>query len=60
MMPAVEMARRIGSGLLSFPVTHFDKQLAFDEGSYRAHCDWLLQHEVAGLLRPAAPASFSR
>lgn len=31
MMSAKEMATRIGSGLLSFPVTHFDRDLAFAE-----------------------------
>jgi 5-dehydro-4-deoxyglucarate dehydratase len=37
-----DMARTLAKGLLSFPVTHFDKDLRFQEGPYREHCDWLL------------------
>lgn len=45
-----EMARRLGSGLLSFPVTHFDAEGGFREDSYRAHCAWMLGHELSGLF----------
>jgi 5-dehydro-4-deoxyglucarate dehydratase len=45
-----EFAKRIGAGLLSFPVTHFTSDLAFDERGYRGHIDWLLEHEPAGLF----------
>jgi 5-dehydro-4-deoxyglucarate dehydratase len=37
-----ETAKILAGGLLSFPVTHFDAQLRFQEGPYREHCDWLL------------------
>jgi 5-dehydro-4-deoxyglucarate dehydratase len=36
-----ELARRLGSGLLSFPVTHFTEELEFDEPAYREHLAWL-------------------
>ncbi len=52
-MPTIEpseLAHQIGSGLLSFPVTHFDAQLQFDERAYREHIDWLSAHPVAGLF----------
>jgi 5-dehydro-4-deoxyglucarate dehydratase len=58
MMAPNDMARRIGSGLLSFPVTHFDSQMAFDENAYRAHCSWLLEHEVAGLFAAGGTGEF--
>ena len=45
-----EMAQAIGAGLLSFPVTHFNADLRFNEHAYRSHCDWLLQHGVTGLF----------
>ncbi len=46
-----ELAKKIGEGLLSFPVTHFNKDLAFDERPYREHISWLLEHKPAGLFR---------
>jgi 5-dehydro-4-deoxyglucarate dehydratase len=45
-----EFARKIGTGLLSFPVTHFMDDFAFDERAYRGHIDWLLEHKPAGLF----------
>ena len=49
-MGPVEMARRLGEGLLSFPVTHFGAAAAFAEGPYRDHCAWMLEHELSGLF----------
>jgi 5-dehydro-4-deoxyglucarate dehydratase len=45
-----ELAQRIKSGLLSFPVTHFDEELQFDEGRYRDHLAWQSDFDVAGLF----------
>ena len=45
-----EVAAALGAGLLSFPVTHFDAQLAFDEDAYRANLSWLASHPAAGLF----------
>ncbi len=53
-----EFARQIGTGLLSFPVTHFDAQLAFDEASYRSHLEWLLAHPAAGLFAAGGTGEF--
>jgi 5-dehydro-4-deoxyglucarate dehydratase len=58
MMHPNEMAQKIGSGLLSFPVTHFDSQMAFSEGPYREHCAWLLEREVAGLFAAGGTGEF--
>lgn len=49
-MSASEMIAQVGSGLLSFPVTHFTADLQFDEAAYRDHCAWLSEYEVAALF----------
>lgn len=53
-----DMARRLGSGLLSFPVTHFDAEGAFREDSYRDHCAWMLGHELSGLFPAGGTGEF--
>jgi 5-dehydro-4-deoxyglucarate dehydratase len=55
---ANEMARLLGRGLLSFPVTHFDSDSKFDEDAYRRHCSWLLEHEIAGLFAAGGTGEF--
>jgi len=57
-MSPLEMARKIGGGLLSFPVTHFDDSHAFDEQAYREHCSWLLERDVAGLFAAGGTGEF--
>jgi 5-dehydro-4-deoxyglucarate dehydratase len=57
-MSAEEFAKKIGAGLLSFPVTHFTETHAFDEGPYREHLDWLLQHKPAGLFAAGGTGEF--
>ncbi|MFD0203383.1 MULTISPECIES: 5-dehydro-4-deoxyglucarate dehydratase [Saccharothrix] len=44
------LADRLASGLLSFPVTHFDADLRFDEPRYREHLAWQASFDVAGLF----------
>jgi 5-dehydro-4-deoxyglucarate dehydratase len=53
-----EFAKRIGAGLLSFPVTHFTEAYAFDEAAYRAHLEWLLEHKPAGLFAAGGTGEF--
>lgn len=53
-----EVARQLGLGLLSFPVTHFDEDGAFVEDAYRAHCDWMLSYELAGLFAAGGTGEF--
>ena len=57
-MTPAEVATTIGAGLLSFPVTHFTSDFRFDEPRYREHCDWLLQHDVAGLFAAGGTGEF--
>ncbi|MFE9327671.1 5-dehydro-4-deoxyglucarate dehydratase [Nocardia sp. NPDC052278] len=49
-LSAEELGPALGRGLLSFPVTHFDAELNFDERAYREHIGWLSRYEVAGLF----------
>jgi 5-dehydro-4-deoxyglucarate dehydratase len=53
-----EFAKKIGAGLLSFPVTHFTDEFAFDERPYREHLDWLLEHKPAGLFAAGGTGEF--
>ncbi|WBV43349.1 5-dehydro-4-deoxyglucarate dehydratase [Pseudoroseomonas cervicalis] len=57
-MTPTAMAQQIGSGLLSFPVTHFRQDLSFDEAPYRAHVAWLLEHDPAGLFAAGGTGEF--
>jgi len=40
-MTPQEIKAALGAGLLSFPVTHFDREGQFQPESYRRHIDWL-------------------
>jgi 5-dehydro-4-deoxyglucarate dehydratase len=53
-----DMARTLGGGLLSFPVTHFDDDGTFLEAPYREHCAWMLQHELTGLFAAGGTGEF--
>ena len=57
-MTPKEMASRIGDGLLSFPVTPFRPDNAFDEVRYRSNLDWLCGYEVAGLFAAGGTGEF--
>jgi 5-dehydro-4-deoxyglucarate dehydratase len=52
------MATQVGSGLLSFPVTHFDEQFEFDVASFRSHIAWLLDHRPAALFAAGGTGEF--
>lgn len=67
----LELADTLKEGLLSFPVTAFDADLAVDETAYRTHLAWQASFPVAGLfaaggtgegfsLTPAESASVTR
>ena len=49
-MSPPELADRLGSGLLSFPITHLHADQTFDERGYRNHIEWLSQFDVACLF----------
>lgn len=52
------MAKKVGEGLLSFPVTHFDEHLDFAEQPYRLHIAWLLEHRPAALFAAGGTGEF--
>lgn len=57
-MSPEELAKNIGGGLLSFPVTHFNDDFAFDEPAYREHIEWLLGYKPAGLFAAGGTGEF--
>ncbi len=57
-MSPQEFAQQIGAGLLSFPVTHFTQDAAFDVQPYRQHIAWLLEHKPAGLFAAGGTGEF--
>lgn len=59
MMAPDAMAKTLAKGLLSFPVTHFDQELRFEEGPYREHCAWLLGFQrLTGLFAAGGTGEF--
>src|SRR5271156_2392490 len=58
MMTPQEMARKVGAGLLSFPVTHFSDQLDFQPKPYKEHIAWLLSYKPAGLFVAGGTGEF--
>ncbi|ASU79905.1 hypothetical protein CDG81_18385 [Actinopolyspora erythraea] len=53
-----EVARRLASGLLSFPVTHFRQDLSLDESAYRENIRWLGGYGAAGLFAAGGTGEF--
>ncbi len=53
-----ELKQVVGSGLLSFPVTHFKQDLTFDEAKYRSHVDWLAGYNAAALFAAGGTGEF--
>ena len=58
-MSPQDMAQILAKGLLSFPVTHFDKDFRFQEGPYREHCAWLLSFKrLTGVFAAGGTGEF--
>jgi 5-dehydro-4-deoxyglucarate dehydratase len=53
-----EVAQHLGSGLLSFPITHLTRDGAFDEQAYQEHVAWLSEFPTAGLFAPGGTGEF--
>lgn len=53
-----EIKAKIGSGLLSFPVTDFDADGEFDQQSYAGRLQWLSSFESAGLFAAGGTGEF--
>jgi 5-dehydro-4-deoxyglucarate dehydratase len=57
-MTPTEMIKALGSGLLSFPVTHFNADFSFNEKAYRENLRWLASHKVSGLFAAGGTGEF--
>src|SRR5271156_1439408 len=57
MQPA-EMAKTIGEGLLSFPVTHFSDDFQWQAKPDQEHIAWLLSHKTPGLFAAGGTGEF--
>ncbi len=53
-----ELRDALGSGLLSFPVTHTRNDLSFDEPAYREHVQQLAQYDATGLFAAGGTGEF--
>jgi 5-dehydro-4-deoxyglucarate dehydratase len=53
-----KLQNTLGSGLLAFPATHFDSDLAFDEAGYRQSIDSNIRHGAVGLFAPGGTGEF--
>ncbi|GHC72038.1 5-dehydro-4-deoxyglucarate dehydratase [Limoniibacter endophyticus] len=57
-MNPYEIQKRLGSGLLSFPVTHFDANGRFAAESYKAHVEWLSGFDAPVLFAAGGTGEF--
>src|SRR3954471_16422819 len=57
-MTPVELGKAVGSGLLSFPVTHFNADFSFNEAGYRDHLAWQSDYPVAALFAAGGTGEF--
>src|ERR1035437_1992064 len=57
-MSLEEFAKKIGAGLLSFPVTHFTDSYASKGGGSGGHIEGLLAHKPAGLFAAGGTGEF--
>lgn len=57
-MSPEEIKSRVGSGLLSFPVTHFTSDYKLNLESYRRHVEWLSGFEAAALFAAGGTGEF--
>ncbi len=57
-LPPERLKTAIGSGLLSFPVTHFSDDGGFAPGPYQQHIDYLVGHRPAALFAAGGTGEF--
>lgn len=57
-MSPQEIKTRISSGLLSFPVTHFNADYSLNLDSYGSHVQWLAGFEAAALFAAGGTGEF--
>lgn len=57
-MDPQQIKQKLGAGLLSFPVTHFDEQGCFATESYKAHVEWLSSFDAPVLFAAGGTGEF--
>jgi 5-dehydro-4-deoxyglucarate dehydratase len=57
-MTPLDLQQKMGSGLLSFPVTSFDSDNRFAPKPYGAHIEWLAEYPAAGLFAAGGTGEF--
>jgi 5-dehydro-4-deoxyglucarate dehydratase len=57
-MTPQEIKAALGAGLLSFPVTHFDREGKFQAESYRRHIEWLSGFDAPVLFAAGGTGEF--
>jgi len=57
-MAPEEIKAALGAGLLSFPVTHFDREGQFQPESYRRHIEWLSGFDAPVLFAAGGTGEF--
>nr|4UR8_A Chain A, KETO-DEOXY-D-GALACTARATE DEHYDRATASE [Agrobacterium tumefaciens]4UR8_B Chain B, KETO-DEOXY-D-GALACTARATE DEHYDRATASE [Agrobacterium tumefaciens]4UR8_C Chain C, KETO-DEOXY-D-GALACTARATE DEHYDRATASE [Agrobacterium tumefaciens]4UR8_D Chain D, KETO-DEOXY-D-GALACTARATE DEHYDRATASE [Agrobacterium tumefaciens]5HWJ_A Chain A, Probable 5-dehydro-4-deoxyglucarate dehydratase [Agrobacterium fabrum str. C58]5HWJ_B Chain B, Probable 5-dehydro-4-deoxyglucarate dehydratase [Agrobacterium fabrum s len=57
-MDPEQIKTALGSGLLSFPVTHFDAEGRFAADSYREHVEWLAGYKAPVLFAAGGTGEF--
>lgn len=53
-----DVIKAISDGLLSFPVTDFDKQGNFDRDGYRQRLEWFASHEISAIFVAGGTGEF--
>ena len=53
-----DIKQKLGSGLLSFPVTHFDAEGRFVPESYKSHVEWLSGYDAPVLFAAGGTGEF--
>lgn len=57
-MEPQQIKQKLGAGLLSFPVTHFDTEGRFASESYKAHVEWLSSFDAPVLFAAGGTGEF--
>ena len=57
-MEPQQIKQKLGSGLLSFPVTHFDAEGRFAADSYKQHVEWLSGYDAPVLFAAGGTGEF--
>lgn len=57
-LPLSQIRASLEDGLLSFPITDFDRQGKFDPGGYASRLDWFVTHQVSSVFVAGGTGEF--